>query len=53
MKGIIFYSSATGNTETLANEIYNRLSLDNNWEIRNIKEKDFDTRGVDTILLGG
>ncbi len=51
MKGLIVYSSNTGNTKKLAEGIYNTLKQQADWKIEDIKNVS-DTSEYDTILLG-
>ncbi len=52
MKGIIAYSSNTGNTQKLAEEIYAGVKQDLEWSLKNIDDVE-DINSYDVILLGG
>lgn len=52
MKGIIIYSSNTGNTKLLAEKIYEGVKESADWTLSNITEK-VDTKDFDVVLLGG
>lgn len=51
MKGLISYSSSTGNTEKLAKVIYDVLKADHDVELKDVKDVK-DTSGYDFILHG-
>ena len=52
MKGIIIYSSKTGNTKTMAEAIYDKLRGFCDMEIADINEKK-DPQNYDFALIGG
>lgn len=52
MKGIIIYSSKTGNTKRMAEKIYEALKDKYQMEIKDIKDPP-DLEGYDFVLLGG
>lgn len=52
MKGLIVYSSLTGNTEKMAQALYEGLSTSGEWTLSNVKEMP-DWTGFDKVLLGG
>lgn len=52
MKGIIVYSSNTGNTKKAAEKIYETIKDSGNWTIENVKDSP-DVSSYDIILLGG
>ena len=51
MKGIIIYSSKTGNTKAMAEYLYENLKKDYDMTIRNYEEK-YDLDDYDFVLLG-
>lgn len=53
MKGIIFYSSVTGNTKKLAEQIYDKIKSTGGWSIFNINEGNLDIQDADVVLFGG
>lgn len=53
MKGIIFYSSNTGNIEQLAQELYNRIQSTGSWSLCNMKRGAIDITNYDAVLIGG
>lgn len=53
MKGIILYSSVTGNTKKLATEIYNNINIRGEWSLHNIKDDKIDINKADVVLIGG
>lgn len=52
MKGIIIYSSKTGNTKRMAEKIYEALKDKYQMEIEDIKDSP-DAKDYDFVLLGG
>lgn len=52
MKGIIIYSSKTGNTKRMAKKIYESLKDKYQMEIEDIIDSP-DAEGYDFVLLGG
>ncbi len=52
MKGLVVYSSNTGNTKKLAEEIYNGVSNMGDWSLEDVKNVSV-TDEYDVVLLGG
>lgn len=52
MKGLIIYSSNTGNTKKMAEKLYDYLKDSGDWNIRPLADGT-DTEGYDVILFGG
>lgn len=53
MKGTILYSSATGNTQKLAEELFAKIKNTGDWTLHSIKDDNIDISDADVILLGG
>ncbi len=52
MKGIVLYSSVTGNTKRLAEKIHEGIRDTGEWAIADIKSS-YDASDVDVVLFGG
>ncbi len=52
MKGLILYSTQTGNTKRLAERIYEGMKPSGQWDLVDVAG-GFDAVGYDVVLLGG
>ncbi|PID89833.1 MAG: flavodoxin [Bacteroidetes bacterium] len=52
MKGLVLYSSRTGNTKRLAERIYEGLRGSGEWDLADVA-RGCDADGYDVVLLGG
>ncbi len=53
MKGTILYSSMTGNTAKLAEELHKNLQAKGEWTLHNIKDGTIDLASSEVVLFGG
>lgn len=53
MKGIILYSSNTGNTKKLAEKIYEYMQSIGDWSIQDIKDGGVELSDTNVVLFGG
>ncbi|PID89836.1 MAG: hypothetical protein CSA97_06080 [Bacteroidetes bacterium] len=52
MRGLVVYSSVTGNTRRLAEKLYEGLRASGEWSLQDMKD-GFDGSAYDVILFGG